>query len=71
MPLANGAGVAHRVSGADARRIDQLGGRVNFLATTKIKPPQASRAELIGTGFIARRAVRARSAVRKNERAGP
>jgi hypothetical protein len=47
MLTAKGAGVAHRVSGADARRIDLLGGRVNFLATTKIKPPQVIRAEII------------------------
>jgi hypothetical protein len=30
---AKGAGVAHRVSGADARRNDQLGGKVGLLAT--------------------------------------
>jgi hypothetical protein len=46
MLTAKGAGVAHRVSGADARRNDQLGGKVGLLATTKTKPPQV-------TGFIA------------------
>jgi hypothetical protein len=47
MLLAKGAGVTHRVSGADARRNDQLGGKVGLLATTKIKPPQVI-AELRG-----------------------
>jgi hypothetical protein len=48
---AKGAGVAHRVSGADARRNDQLGGKVGLLATAKTKPRQAIRAELRGDGF--------------------
>src|SRR6516225_3390965 len=46
---AKGAGVAHRVSGADARRNDQLGGKVGLLATAKTKPPQVTRTELIGS----------------------
>jgi hypothetical protein len=46
---AKGAGVAHRVSGADARRNDQLGGKVGLLATEKTKPPQVIRTEIIGT----------------------
>jgi len=37
---AKGAGVAHRLSGADARRNDQLGGKVGLLATAKTKPRQ-------------------------------
>src|SRR5215467_10831789 len=40
---AKGAGVAHRVSGADARRNDQLGGKVGLLATAKTKPRQGRR----------------------------
>jgi hypothetical protein len=58
---ANGAGVAHRVSGADAREIDQLGGRVNFLATTKIKPPQVIHAELIGSDTCTALGIASRS----------
>jgi hypothetical protein len=77
---ANGAGVTHRVSGADARRNDQLGGKVGLLATAKTKPPQVIRTELIGSdtcaalGITSRssiRAVRAEPSVRKTERAGP
>lgn len=44
----NSAGVAHR-NDADARKIDQLGGTVNFLATLNHKPFQAIRAELVGS----------------------
>jgi hypothetical protein len=33
MCATNGAGVTHRVGDADARRIDQLGGKVSSLAT--------------------------------------
>jgi hypothetical protein len=51
MLTAKGAGVAHRVSGADARRNDQLGGKVGLLVTAKTKPPQVIRAELRGDGF--------------------
>jgi hypothetical protein len=40
---AKGAGVTHRVSGADARRNDQLGGKVDPLATAKTKPGQGRR----------------------------
>ena len=58
---AKSAGVAHRVSGADARGIDQLGGRVNFLATTKIKPPQVIRAELTGADTCTARGITSRS----------
>ena len=42
---AKGAGVAHRLSGADARRNDQLGGKVGLLATAKTKPRQGRRAK--------------------------
>jgi len=49
MLTAKGAGVAHRVSGADARRNDPLGGKVGLLVTAKSQPPQAIRAEVIGT----------------------
>ena len=42
---AKGAGVTHRVSGADARRNDQLGGKVGLLATAKTKPRQGRRAK--------------------------
>jgi|SRR5215475_9077508 len=44
----NSAGVAHR-NDADAREIDQLGGRVDFLATTPDSSTfQVIRAELTG-----------------------
>src|SRR5690349_20694255 len=44
------ARASHTVLAARTPRgIDQLGGRVNFLATTKIKPPQVVRSELIGS----------------------
>jgi hypothetical protein len=45
-----GAGAAHRDDDADARKIDQLGGTVDFLATLKFTTSQACaiRAELIG-----------------------
>jgi len=42
---AKGAGVTHRVSGADAPRNDQLGGKVGLLATAKTKPRQGRRAK--------------------------
>jgi hypothetical protein len=60
MLLANGAGVAHRVSGADARRTDQLGGKVGLLATVKTKPPQV-RAELIGSDTCTALGITSRS----------
>ena len=47
MPPKNGAGAAHRTD-ADTRKNDQLGGKVNFLATRKHKPPQAIHAVLAG-----------------------
>jgi hypothetical protein len=40
---AKGAGVTHRISGADARKNDQLGGKVNLPATTKPPPAQDRR----------------------------
>jgi hypothetical protein len=43
---ANSAGVTHREHDADARKIDQLGGKVNFLATPEQAPLQPVRAEL-------------------------
>jgi hypothetical protein len=43
MSLRNGAGVTHR-NGTDARGIDhQLGGEVDFKATTKTKAPQVTK----------------------------
>ena len=60
---ANGAGVAHRVSGADARRNDQLGGKVGFLATTKTKPPQVIRAEIIGPDICIALDITSRSSI--------
>ena len=47
MSARNGAGVTHQ-SDADAREIDQLGGRVSFVATPECKPFQVIRAELVG-----------------------
>jgi hypothetical protein len=41
MSARNGAGVTHQ-SDADAREIDQLGGRVSFVATPECKPFQVS-----------------------------
>jgi hypothetical protein len=48
MLACNSAGVAHR-NDADAREIDQLGGKVNFLATPERKPFQVILAELTGS----------------------
>jgi hypothetical protein len=46
-----GAGVTHRVSGADARRNDQLGGKVGLLATAKTRPRQGRRTKCgLGSG---------------------
>jgi hypothetical protein len=48
----NSAGVTHRAHDADARRFDQLGGKVESLATQKNSPPQAVRAMLAGENTI-------------------
>jgi hypothetical protein len=40
----NGAGPAHRANDGEARRVDQLGGKVDFLATPQHEPLQAIRA---------------------------
>jgi len=58
---AKGAGVAHRISGADARRNDQLSGKVGLLATAKTKPPQVTRAELCGDDVCDARGITVRS----------
>jgi hypothetical protein len=47
MSARNGAGVTHQRD-ADAREVDQLGGRVSFVATPERKPFQVIRAELVG-----------------------
>ena len=56
----NSADSAPAASKCRVWEIDQLGGEVNFLATPLLKPPQAIRAELIGSdlctaaGYVAR-----------------
>ena len=56
----NSAGVAHR-DDADARKIDQLGGTVNFLATLNHKPFQAIHVELVGSTQCAAEGITANS----------
>jgi hypothetical protein len=60
MPAKNSASSAAAATDCRARESDQLGGKVNFLATPLRKPSQAIRAELIGSdlcaaaGYVAR-----------------
>jgi len=45
----NSAGPAATATECKARKIDQLGGKVGFLATPHRKPPQVIRGELLGS----------------------
>jgi hypothetical protein len=57
----NGAGVAHRFD-ADARKIDRLGGKVDFLATQEHKPFQPICAELSGPDACSAAGITVRAA---------
>jgi hypothetical protein len=48
MRARNGAGLAHRADDGEARKVDQLGSAVDFLATPNANPSQVIRAELTG-----------------------
>jgi len=60
----NSAGPAATATECKARKIDQLGGKVGFLATPHRKPPQVIRGELLGSdrclaaGYVTRGTTR-------------
>ena len=57
----NGAGPGSAATDPGARKIDQLGSRVDFLATLNRNPFQAIRAELVGSTQCAAEGVTANS----------